>query len=219
MIGHLRSARRTLSSAQIVSIGSLFFCFLLTFSDKELAAQKFHFGGSIAATACQVDGDDLVGFNKLGFQGGLLGGYSFDSHNWLVVELQYSSIGSKKKNEDVDLNLEMDMQTINVFLGYSRRFGDTWEGRQKFRLFAGPKVQRIIEVESPNIPENSFKSMFVSAEIGCSYIFTPSFMADLTYTHSLMNILDEPAGSSTDKLVPYYLSLGVSYYLNKKKAD
>ena len=177
--------------------------------------QKFHFGASLGFIASQVDGDDLKGFNKFGFQGGLLSGYSLNEHNWLVVELQYSSFGSAKRGEDADLNLEVGLQSINVLLGYSLRFLDTWDGEQKMRVIVGPKFQRLIEVDGPNLTKEQLKSLFVSANVGLSYIVTNAFIIDLTYTHGLANILKEPL-SQADSLVPYYLTLGVSYYISKK---
>jgi hypothetical protein len=184
---------------------------------QDVAAQddserQFHFGASGGVIASQIDGDALNGFHKLGYQFGLLGGYSFNDAHWFVIELQYGAYGSKKKNEDVEENLEADLSSINVLVGYSLRFGDSWDGKRKFRLIVGPKFHRLIKVEGPNIKKESLKSQFIAAHVGFSYAVTKSIFLDLTYTHSVMNLLNEPL-TTTDTYVPYYLAFGVSYYV------
>jgi len=132
------------------------------------------------------------------------------------MELQYGSFGSNKKNEDIERNLESELKSINVLLGYSLRFGDSWDGIRKFRLIVGPKYHRLIKVEGPNITKDSLKTQFIAAHLGFSYAVSQSLFIDLNYTHSLINILKEPL-VTTDTYVPYYLTLGVSYYLSKTK--
>ncbi len=177
-------------------------------------ARKFHFGASAGVIASQIDGDALNGFHKLGYQLGLLGGYSFNESHWFAIELQYAAYGSNKKNEDVEENLEANLNSINVLLGYSLRFGDSWDGIRKFRFIVGPKYHRLIKVDGPNITKESLKSQFIAAHVGFSYAVSKSVLLDLTYTHSVMNLLKEPL-KTTDTYVPYYLTLGVSYYVSK----
>jgi hypothetical protein len=176
--------------------------------------RKFHFGISAGVIAAQIDGDALNGFHKAGYQFGLLGGYSMSKAHWLVVELQYAQYGSRKKNEDVEENLEATLSSLNVLLGYSLRFGDSWDGVKKFRFIVGPKFHRIINVDGSNITKEALKSQFIAAHVGFSYIISRSVILDLTYTYSVVNLLIEPL-RTTDTYVPYYLTLGVSYYIRK----
>ena len=129
-------------------------------------ARKFHFGASAGVIASQIDGDALNGFHKLGYQFSLLGGYSFNEAHWFVIELQYAAFGSNKKNEDVEENLEANLNSINILLGYSMHFGDSWDGIRKFRFIVGPKYHRLIKVEGPNINKESLKSQFIAAHVG-----------------------------------------------------
>jgi Outer membrane protein beta-barrel domain len=208
----MSGARRRLQVVVIV----ICFCLYIV---KEVCAQnvsgrRFHFGISGGVIASQIDGDALSGFNKFGYQIGLLGGYSFNEAHWFVLELQYGSYGSNKKNEDVEKNLESDMKSINVLLGYSLRFGDSWDGRRRFRFIVGPKLHRFIKVDGPNISKESLKNQFIAAHLGFSFVASKSILIDLTYTHSVMNLLNEPL-MTTDTYVPYYLSLCMSYYVSK----
>ena len=189
-------------------------CNLLIY--QPVSGQDFHFGASAAMIASQVDGDDLNGFNKFGGEFGLLGGYSINDANWLVLNLQYASFGSRRTDEDSGVSSEIGLRSINVLPAYSLRFGDSWDGQKKFRLVVGPKFQRIIGVESRDFEREDLRTMFVSGNLGLSYLISNSFIIDLTYTHSFQNIVKNPS-EKTDTLIPYYLSFGLSYYLYKKK--
>ena len=191
----------------------ILFPFLLL-SLSTVSAQKFHFGVNAAVVASQVDGDELSGFNKWGYRGGLLGGYSFNETHWLVLELQYADYGSRKRNEELDMNMEVDMGSLNVLVAYSVRFGDSWDGFKKFRVLAGPQFNRVLSASGPNIREDNIRQSFFSAHVAVSYVLTESVLIDLSYTHAVANILEEPL-MLTDTLVPYYLSLGVNYYIFK----
>lgn len=192
----------------------LFTCCLVQVEAQNDPVRKFHFGASGGLIASQIDGDALNGFHKIGYQFGLLGGFAFNEAHWFVMELQYGNYGSKKKNEDVEENLESKISSINVLLGYSLRFGDSWDGVRKFRLIVGPKYHRIINVDGPTISKETLKNQFIALHLGFSYAVSPSLLLDLTYTHSLMNLLEEPL-ATTDTYVPYYLSVGVSYYVSE----
>lgn len=108
-------------------------------------AQKFHFGGNISLVASQVDGDNLRGFNKLGYSAGLLGGFALSEESWFVLELQYTTFGSNQRKERSPVRLETDFRSINVLLGYALRFGDAWDGSKKFRALGGLRLHSILE--------------------------------------------------------------------------
>ena len=197
-------------------IGRSILCIaVFTFSivtDSDAQDRKFHFGINAAMVASQIDGDELRGFNKIGLQGGLVSGYSFNDQHWLHVGLEYTSFGSNKRNEDAEMSTEIGMQSINVVVAYSIRFGDSWEGDKRFRVILGPKYQRIITVKSSDVNEDMLHKDFIAGYVGFSYIFSEALMLDLAYTHSFSNILKEEL-ISTNSLVPYYLTLGLTYYV------
>ncbi len=194
---------------------SLFFTLcLLALGTHESYAQKFHFGINAGVTASQLDGDELSGFNKIGYHVALVGGYSIKDAHWITVELQNTAFGSKRKNEDVEMNLQADLNSVNVLLAYSLRFGDSWDGVRKFRFMVGPKFNSILKASGPNISEDVIRNSFIAGQATFSYVPSKSFMIDLTYTHAFQNILTEEL-PTTDSLVPYYLTLGVTYYIFK----
>ena len=178
-----------------------------------LNSQKFHFGASAGIVASQIDGDNLRGFNKYGYQVGLLGGCSLNARNWIAVELRHATFGSVKRNEQATARVAVDLQSIDVLFAYSRRVGDAWDGQQKFRFLVGPRIHRVINAKSELVEKDDLSTFFISAHFGISHLISRSLLIDLTYTHGLMDILDTEF-QGVSKLQPYYLSLGLSYYLS-----
>ncbi len=189
--------------------------FLFSIVCSGLHGQKFHFGGTVAVVASQVDGDNLRGFNKLGYSAGLLSGYSFNSSHWLMVELQYATFGSNQNNEDNATRLETEFKTINVMCGYVLRFGDAWDGTKKFRISVGPRIHAIQKSKLGRDDGHALLDRYIlSAHASFGILLSDSFILDLSYNQGLSNILKTEL-MGIDKLKPYYLSLGVVYYLYK----
>ena len=202
-------------SSHIASILIVAMCMgLVPFS---ATCQKFHFGGQVGLVSSQMDGDNLRGFNHLGYAVSALGGYAFDDTHWLVVELQRVTFGSSIKKETKSPRAEVDLTGYNVMAGYSVRFGDSWDGLYRFRAIVGPRFNSVTTASSPVIEEEAIQKTFVSVTAGLSYFMTPDLMMDLTYTHAIKNILNDPPEGlvGIDKLVPYYINFSVSYYLSK----
>jgi len=184
-------------------------------SISDLHAQRFHFGGSMAILASQVDGDNLKGFNKFGFNAGLLSGYSLNTSNWLVVELQYSTFGSKQRKEVSTMRLETEIRTLNVLCGYAVWFGDAWDGSKKFRLLIGPRMHAIQKASlGRNSERNVLDRYFISGNVSFGILLSESFVMDLSYNQGLSNIL-KAEYMGIESLNPYYLSFGITYYLYK----
>lgn len=172
--------------------------------------QQFQFGVSAGVVASQIDGDNLRGFHKVGYQAGLLGGYAVDARNWIVVELKQALYGSSRRQEQTT-HLEIDIRSIDVVLAYGRRFGDRWDGQQRFRVLAGPRLHRIIVAKSETLNRTDLATFFLSAQITLSHLIGPATQLDLAYAHGLSDILDTEL-TGVGKLQPYFLSFGVSHH-------
>jgi len=188
---------------------------IIVFGLSGLYGQKFHFGGSAAVITSQVDGDNLRGFNKLGFNVGLMSGYSLNANNALVVELQYATFGSAQSREYGVQHLETEIHTLNILLGYTLRFGDNWDGSKKFRLLVGPRIHAIQKSRlREKDGKGSLDRYFVSGHAGLGVLLSDSVILELSYNQGLSNILKTKM-EGIEKLNPYYLSLGITYYLYK----
>jgi hypothetical protein len=195
-------------------INALHFATLFTLIASGAGAQQFHFGGGIGLVASQVDGDNLRGFNKLGYSAGIVGGFAIHPEHWIVVELQYATFGSNQRKETSAIKLETDLRSINVLCGYAIRFGDAWDGSKKFRAMPGLRLHALQKAvlgkeESLDLVDR----YFVSLNLSFGLLLTDRWILDLTYNQGLSDILKEDR-EEISKLNPYYLTLGVVYYLN-----
>jgi hypothetical protein len=191
-----------------------------------LSAQKFQFGVNTSLILSQIEGDQLRGFNKVGFSYGLVGGYSFNPSNWLVVSLNSSTFGSKKNEEKPSsvnnkILIETQLRTINVLFAYSRRFGDSWDNTKKYRALIGTRIHKTVDHETKvfdafvtepiSFEDQDFKSTFFSVELGIGAFLRKDLLIDLTYNHVPINILKETKANIV-KSAPFYLSVNLSYY-------
>ena len=198
----------------IAFAGRAIFALILCLGTTSLCGQRFQFGASGAALLSQVDGDHLRGFNKFGYSAGLVGGYSLNSSNWVVVQLQYSNFGSRQRDESDELKtVETNFNTINAFCGYALRFGDSWDGSRRFRLLVGPKIHSVQKAELDGKPsKSSVDRYFLSASASIGAFISRSMIVDLGYEQGLTTIVKDGI-PGLPGLVPYYLSIGTTVYL------
>jgi hypothetical protein len=175
--------------------------------------QKFHFGATTGLVLSQVDGDNLTGFNHIGYSVGVLGGYSIDEYHWMLLELQYATLGSKRSSEASGMPLPTDFKAIGVMLAYSVQFGDAWDDTREFRFLIGPRYNAIVDADVSLLTEDDLRN-YLSFQATISYALSRNFLLDLSYSHALQNIMRKPL-EDFDRLVPYYFSLGVSWYLHR----
>ncbi len=199
------------------------FCLSATY----INAQGFHFGANLSGVSSQIEGDKLTGFHHFGYSFGLIGGYTFSQEHYLVISPQYTFFGSKRKserfsNEINQIFIEMDLSTVNVLFGYSYRFGDDWIQESKYRINAGLRVHRLLNTETNIIKTTQFAEVtieekedltkyFMTLDLGAGINLTPDIGLEISYNHSLNNLLKNQKANIT-KLSPFYLSLGVSFY-------
>jgi len=199
-------------------------CFLI-FATNEAIGQKFDFGLSSRMLVSQVDGDNLTGFRKLGYEVGVLGGYSFRDRSSLIVRQSFSNIGSKSSGITVDKDdyvIEFDLFIASLDLGYSFTLLSDWEEVSLLNLTTGIKFQRIISNnsiltynsfrEDLPIDINNLKSWSQSVFIGISKRISKRFLANLEYNQGLTD-LNNDEDLFSKKLKPYYFSFGLQFDL------
>lgn len=131
----------------------------------------------------------------------------------MVVELQYTTFGSNHRNEDIAVRLETEFNTVNVMLGYSLRIGDAWDGVRRFRVMAGPRFHSVQKARLGSMTDkDQVKSSFLSLHIGAGMLLTENLLLDVRYNHALSDILEIEI-PEIESLTPYYVALGVTYYL------
>ena len=203
-----------------------FFClnFYSSFSQK----QGFNFGIQTGINLSQIEGDNLRGFNKVGYNIGWLGGYSFNATNEIIVSGLYERLGSDRSGTRTSRFgnrplAEVNLQLASIFLAFSQKIGDSWDGSQKFRYVVGLKYNNILSEKSQlfygdiddnlQLTKEDFKKHYISMKLGLGILIHKKTALDLYYEHALQNIIYSENATPLNKLVPFSLGLSISYYI------
>lgn len=125
-------------------LSGLMIFFILAFSIKG-EAQRFKGGVVVGANFNQIDGDDLIGFHQIGFQGGLKV-YTIFTERWeMGLSILYSQQGSKAAATDYSSSydkLKFNLVEVPVLLHFNE-----W----KFKLGTGFSYARLINYTTIDI--------------------------------------------------------------------
>ncbi len=114
-----------------------------------MQAQRFQFSFHGAIVASQIDGDRIMGYNKLGYNLGIQGGLKFNDKSEFIVSQGFSSFGSSSGSVILssinDYYIELSMKSANVLFAYAHYFGKKAKRSQKkveanFRMYAGVRL-------------------------------------------------------------------------------
>jgi len=202
---------------------AVFLFYLLTLSVTHLRAQTF--GASVVAgiSPSQIDGDDLAGFNKLGYMAGLKGIINYSDKLEFNIDFLFSARGAKSSALDPFVR---EINTSYIELPIMVRFKD-WESedREYFRVsaFGGIAFGRLIsatiedEVNSVNFDSlvNEFNQTDISGRIGVSYHWSYRFGVSMSYTHNINRLYNHNRGTVNYNrpLVPKFLTFRLEYRL------
>jgi len=152
--------------------------------------------------AAQVDGDDVAGYTKIGFNGGL-GTFIMLPKNFSVgFEMLYSQKGATTtKNigspQFDNYKLKLDYIDIPVMISY--------HDKQRAIFGLGVIVNNLVRAKeerdiNPNdIPPFEYKRLVVEAMANVSFHFSKKFGMNLRFAYSLMDIGKEKYSVSNMK--------------------
>lgn len=208
--------------SKIYTTGFLVFVFVLT-GNFSLAGQYFKLGFGAGFALSQADGDGMKGYNKLGINLQLYGGYAIDKANAIISELSYNNIGSKRRKESIPISsdkslIEIDMATAGIMLGYEREFGDSRSSATNNRFYVGMKTNRIIEYSTDFLSRATstaedfvtLKTDFLSMKFGLRKRLIKSFFVGIDYEYVFSNIV-EASTTNIRQLRPYLFSCSIKY--------
>jgi opacity protein-like surface antigen len=195
---------------------------LIAWGSLNLSGQTFKAYLATGLNAGQIDGDFEVGYNKIGFQGGLGIGLNLSQNWFLSTEFLFSRRGSKNSlfmsNSEANGQITLDYIDLPIIV----RLGDWYveEGKyNKVWLEAGISAGRLINASliGSNVPEivDDFRSTDVSFIGGIGYNINKNFFTNLRYTRSLYPFYKNPDASPLEVsyFTSYFLSLRVGYSL------
>ncbi|NNE29277.1 MAG: PorT family protein [Saprospiraceae bacterium] len=172
--------------------------------------------------ACQIDGDDFAGFNKVGLNVGIRGDVYFHEKMSLGMELSFSQRGSRSEligGQSPFPQLKIDVNYIQVPV--LLRYYDWYiEDGEYFRVFAlgGFSYGRLFSSKALNSnfegQTDLFKENDVSLHLGLGYQFNPSWALTLRFNKGLTRLFDSrDAPLVSRSMVNRWLTFRIEYSL------
>lgn len=172
--------------------------------------------------AGQIDGDFEVGYNKLGFSGGVGIGITPAKNMYLGTEFLFSQRGSKNAlfRSDNEANGSIRLNYIELPIVY--KLFDWYDDKNQFYhvwIEAGLSGARLINanIVGSDRPElvNEFRTNDLSWFLGGGYYFNKHFNIGVRYTRSTFPfyVATNPLPVEVKKLLSYFITVRVGYTL------
>jgi hypothetical protein len=199
---------------------------LMTFLTPALHAQRFAAAMVGGLNACQIDGDDLAGFDKVGLTGGVKAIMLFDSPFRINMEFLYSERGSRpdilNPEYDPDIHIKLKYAELPLYVSY----GDWWQEDGKFYkvdVHGGLSYARLISASTFDYYHSSdmsldllvpyFNENDISWFIGVDYRMSQHWGLAGRYTRGITPLLSpEKHDLSAPTLISYFLTFRFEYY-------
>lgn len=189
-------------------------------------SERFSAGIIGGFNACQIDGDMLAGFDKVGITGGIKAIMNFDSPFDLNVEFLYSQRGSRPDvfNPEYDPDINVNLQYIELPVYVT--LGDWWQEEDEYykvSAHAGFSYGRLMDARTTDYYHSADESLDnlvpyfnkndVSWMIGVSYRFNRHLGITGRYTRGITPLLSpEKHDLAVERLLSYFLTFRAEYY-------
>jgi len=191
-----------------------FFLYILSFLILgNLNAQRFQGSAVFGFNVSQIDGDELIGFDKGGLTGGFKLNYPLLKKSDLSLEMLYSQRGSRPKLFSADNNLTINLNYFELPLLID--YKDWWMPDDEFYkvgIEGGFSYSYLISVSSNNATVedvNNFKKSDLAYLIGARLNFNKHWALNLRYTHGLFKIYERDGYYG---FISYYLTARCEYH-------
>ena len=191
-----------------------------------ITAQRFEAGLIAGLNACQIDGDELAGFDKVGLTGGVKTVMIFDSPFRVNMEFLYSERGSRpdvlQPEYDPPVHVKLKYAELPIYISY----GDWWQEEGKYYkvdIYGGFSYGRLISAStydyyhSPDMSIDLIVPYFnendISWLIGIDYRMSQHWGVAGRYTRGITPLFSpDKHDLSAPTLLSYFLTLRFEYY-------
>ena len=154
-------------------------------------SQRFNGGVLLGGNVSQVDGDDLEGYHKLGFQAGAFVSLRLSKHSSFQMEMEYFQKGSRKaSNPDSgsgDHSNLIRIHYIEIPILYQYTFA------KRVQAEIGPAADILLgsleesdgQVSPSTVP---FRPVTLSGILGIACYITPNLKLGFRFNYSLLSI-------------------------------
>jgi hypothetical protein len=189
---------------KLLQTGIFVWTLMLCFSNAGFSQNRGFIAGIMAgATASQVDGDKLVGYNKSGLQSGIYLYNKWNSHWGITMEMKFIQKGSRTNspapdtvNADPGRYYKLRLNYIEVPFLINRYI------KKKFVLETGLGFAYLIQaredVDGYGMlePEKRFFNLDLPIYFGVSYLVSERFHINFRYSYSTAPIRNHPANQT-----------------------
>lgn len=209
-------------------IFKLFICILLTTGwNGFLNAQRFGGGLELSANASQIDGDFSYGYNRVGFNGALVGIIHINPRTDIHTGLCYSSRGALSSflAYSQQQHMHISLQYVDVPVTIHLKDWLQESNYYKIHYYAGLSVGRLFNFTARNggfvIPTEGYNRTDIGWLAGISYFFNSQTAMFIQYNRSI-NLLynkNSTPGATFSSMRGYYLSLGIHVQTKSRYTD
>ncbi|MEI8005013.1 MAG: porin family protein [Bacteroidota bacterium] len=170
---------------RIITVCLLFFLPLMGFS------QRFNGGILAGGNVSQVDGDDLEGYHKVGFQAGAFVNLRVSKHSSFQMEMEYFQKGSRKASNpdsgsgDPSYLFRYHYLEIPVLYQYTFAKRVQAEIGPAVDVYLGSLEESNGQVSSSTVP---FRPVTLTGILGIACYITPHLKAGFRFNYSLLSI-------------------------------
>ena len=209
----------------------LFLCLMIVPGLNQSLAQGYGFDAHLIGglSAAQIRGDDLAGFNKVGFEGGIGASYSIRYNMDLGMELLYSQRGSRPElgfgSQNIAPVFQLNYLSVPVVLSLKDWLQEYEDDFSYYRVKAeigviyGRLLSGSVEGELGTIGTEELSDAFsnndISWMLGGGFQFNYRVGIRLRYNRSITKLFkteDHPDINYND-LLPFHLSIQLTYKL------
>ncbi len=197
----------------------VFFLFIFFGLVQSGNAQGFDAALLLGLNAAQVNGDGLVGYHKVGLEGGLRVSYPLRTKTDLGLELLFSQRGSRSAYNipgDLVNYTTLNYLAVPFFINYKDWYIEE-EDYYKVRAEGGFSYGYLFDVTSNNVvledEIGNFKRNDLSIHVGVSYAVNKKWNFSARWTRGLLYLLKSPNLPNVEAAISYYLNFRVEYNL------
>ncbi len=171
----------------------------------ELRAGKFYYYPSFQLLACQIDGDNSSGYNKLGYQFSLHSGLKLEKNRTIEMMMGISERGSRRSYNIDDpsitaFHLHYNAVDLGFFYG--------WVFDNKLHVSTGLHGQYLLSItESEGFSNNlelDYEKFGLLLDVNTKYPVGKNFAVTASFNYSLLSLLKTTVSNPT-----FYQGAGV----------
>lgn len=182
----------------------------------QVSGRLFHGGIKAGLNLAQIDGDEVLGYDKWAYHAGLTGGFSLGGIHEIQLEFLYSLRGSRYTRLDT-VPAKFSLHYLEIPLIYCLKdwlSDDEKNPYYKVHFQGGLSSGFLFNSSSYNGQDENFNRFDLSWLLGVQFFPRRDLGAYFRYTSSLTPLDRFTKNGREIRMISYFLSLGLNYRFN-----